>query len=85
MSKNNKNPPPPPFFSPIILNPFGQPYDPNDDLFADIDVDDFIKDVDDLLDKPRKTKVQCDCGSVKTYGENTNIHAHWCSLKTNKK
>lgn len=22
---------------------------------------------------------KCDCGSEKTYGENTNLHAAWCS------
>lgn len=33
---------------------------------------------DNYFDKDSDDKVECECGSEKTYGTSTNLHSFWC-------
>jgi hypothetical protein len=71
----------------MILDPFGNVIDPDDydDLFTSEEIDDLLREAEDLFDKTGASKLCCDCGAHKVYGINSNLHSDWCSLKSKKK
>jgi hypothetical protein len=69
----------------LLYDPFGRPIssDDIDDLFED--AEELCKTVDNLFDNITKRRVPCcECGSEKTYGKNTNLHAFYCPLYRKK-
>lgn len=48
----------------FISDPFNLSQDPFSDYFFDKDDDNVV---------------ECECGSAKIYGENTNLHSFWCA------
>ena len=41
-------------------------------------IDPFDPFEDNFFDKDSSHKIECECGSEKTYGAKTNLHSFWC-------